>query len=303
MITTTILSSMTSLMNRKSYDYDSILVNVPFCSGIPKCLVQTCPNIDALPEEIGRIRTDMMEKNSGWSFELYDDAGIERYIEKNYGAVILDYFKRIDSAYGAAKADFFRYLRIYHDGGVYLDIKSAATIPLDDVLLETDSLVLSFWGSKNDGYRRVHYSALPKYMTEGEVAQWFVIASPGHPVMRQLIIEVLMRMDNYNPYSDGVGWTGTVCTTGPVVYSSIMYKFCVDGNRDIVRWVNVFDDFCFRYSIYDSVNSDSSFHAKMIKSDYRKGTTPVIKHRNPLIQAVNCFYLRLLAKYKKRHDS
>ena len=303
MVITELISRATSLLNREASDHNSFLANVPFVKGIPKTVVQTCPDKGALPKEIIQNRARMSELNPLWTFELYDDSDIEKYILCNYGTQVYNYYKRIDDSYGAAKADFFRYLKIYKDGGVYIDIKSSINLPLDDTIHEDDSLILSFWGCKADGYKRVHHAALPDYMKEGEVAQWYLIAAPGHPFIRALIMEVMRRMDRYNPYIDGVGWTGTVCTTGPAVYSSIMYKLARPQEcTSDYRWANIIDDFGFRYSIYDSIKNDSVFHAKAIKSDYRKGIKPVIRHRIKAMNAINCMYLKLINKQSSKNQ-
>ncbi len=36
--------------------------------------------------------------------------------------------------YGVVLADIFRYLVIYNEGGVYLDIKSTVNRPLDEII-------------------------------------------------------------------------------------------------------------------------------------------------------------------------
>ena len=63
-----------------------------------------------------------------------DDADINEYIGRAYGERLLGEFNRISPSYGATRADFFRYLLLYREGGVYLDIKSSMERPLDEVL-------------------------------------------------------------------------------------------------------------------------------------------------------------------------
>lgn len=302
MLLTRIISKLSDRFKSVPDSYDSLIPFFEYRVGIPKVVVQTCPDKDNLPSKILENIDTMVGINPGWDFQLFNDHDIDSFVKEVYGEQVLSYFRRIDDSYGAAKADLFRYLKLYADGGVYLDIKSSATIPLDSVLRPDDSLVLSYWGCQSDNYKRVFYSALPDFLTDGEIAQWYIIASPGHPLLRKVILEVLRRIDHYNPYEDGVGWTGTVCTTGPVVYSTVIASSLINNVSESAscRWVNIFDDFGFKYSVFDR-SSDSTFHAKAIKSDYRKGKRPVIKHNNRLIHEINCMYLMLMSKLSSKN--
>lgn len=274
-------------------DYEEILPLVEFSKGIPKKIYQTnhSKNLHTdLKNNIDKIKF----LNPNWEYFFYDDKDIETFIKDNYGDIIWSYFLRIDPSYGAAKADLFRYLLIYKFGGVYLDIKSSMTTPLDDVIRNDDTFILSYWdnlpGGKHFG---LGSQDLPEFshIPRGEIMQWFIIASPGHPGMRKVIINVLKQIDTYNPYILGVGWHGVLSTTGPIIYSVVLFE---DSHLrpDLYRWVELFDDFKFVYSIFDS--KISSKHTAILKSDYRKGIRPVISHQNRLIQRINILYLRCL---------
>ena len=102
-------------------------------AAIPRILHQTYHAAD-LPEPLRKNVEQLKQANPGWEYRFYDDAAIERFIAGTYGQRILGYYRRINPEYGAARADLFRYLLIYAVGGVYLDIKSRATQPLDVLL-------------------------------------------------------------------------------------------------------------------------------------------------------------------------
>ena len=235
--------------------------------------------------------------NPSWHYFLYDDADIESFIEKYYGDTILSFFNRISPEYGAAKADFFRYLVIYRLGGVYLDIKSSMDKPLSDILLDSDAYVLSYWdnlqGQGHEAYG--HYPFLPEYIERGEILQWYLIASPGHPLLRKVIATMLSHIDQYNPYVNGVGWTGTVTTTGPVMYTKVLYDALNDGplTDAPVRWVNIIGDCGFHYSIIEN-------HTILLSSDYRKNSAPLIRNKSAFLHFINTKYLSLLNNRARR---
>lgn len=252
----------------------------------------------ALAENISKIKA----LNPDWTYHLFDDNDIESFILENYGSHILAYYKRIGKGYGAAKADFFRYLVIYRHGGVYLDIKSTITKPLSEVIRANDRYLLSYWnnlpGQGHDGYG--HYPGLPDYIERGEIIQWYIAASAGHPLLRKVILTMLYNIDHYNPYVDGVGWTGTVVTTGPVMYTKVIWDALNnDPKLYPVRWLDIIEDAGFKYSIFESnqgTNPGNPNHTSFLSSDYRKNETPLITHNSCLVQTINVKYLKFLCK-------
>lgn len=297
MILTRVLSKLSQPHNR-NIDYAGALPCISLMDTIPHKIMQTCKSVEDLPESIIANINQIKELNAGWEYHLFDNEQVEHWIQQNYGDVILDYFNRITPSYGAAKADLFRYLYIYKEGGVYLDIKSSISKPLEESLEKNDSFIFSYWDNLEgeNHYKVGHYSNIFDQYPRGEIPQWFIISVAGHPIIREVIIQVLKNIDNYNPYINGIGWTGTVFTTGPVPYSLTIYKYYLNYPH---RLVNVFSEFGFIYSIFETTHSEKTYHATAIKSDYRKGTEPLVRHRNMLLHSFNKFYLSIL---NKRHN-
>ena len=164
-------------------------------------------------ENIRRIRLG----NPGWEYKFYDDQDVEVFIRKNYDARILKAYHRINPLYGATRADFFRYLLIYRRGGVYLDIKSGASRPLNEIVGQ-HQYVLSHWdnapGRVNEGWG-MHFTNFP----QGEFQQWHVAAVPGHPFLRAIIEMALSNIENYTVERFGVGFEGAMTVTGPLAYT------------------------------------------------------------------------------------
>ena len=310
MFITSIISWLSSSLKTHTLDYyDALLPEITCSGGIQHNIFQTNRSKNSVKEQIRLNIEKIKVLNPDWEYHLYDDADIESFIRDYYGEVLLSFYNRISPEYGAAKADFFRYLVIYMFGGVYLDIKSSLNKPLSEVFTESDAYVLSYWdnlpGQSHEGVG--HYSALPDYIKRGEIIQWYVAASAGHPLLRKIIATMLLNIDRYNPYINGIGWTGTVTTTGPVMYSKVIYD---ELNSDMaerypVRWTDIIVDCGFQYSILESQNKsdkkDSTpLHTSLLPTDYRKAKTPVIKNKSRLIQVVNELYLSFLnARHNK----
>ena len=190
------------------------------CStGIPRVIHQTYAS-KSLPPAFQENVNHLRRLNPGWEHRLYDDADIERFLRTAYGSGMLETYASIAPQYGAARADLFRYLVIYHSGGVYLDIKSSASRPFDDVLRPDDTFILAQWdnqpGEEHEGWGRHDY--LPGLPDGGEFIQWFIAAAPGHAMMRAVIERVLGIIASYDPLRHGVGQR-VVAVTGPIPYT------------------------------------------------------------------------------------
>jgi mannosyltransferase OCH1-like enzyme len=161
--------------------------------------------------------------NPAWQHTLYNKDGIEAFIIYHYGAEMLKRYNRIDPRYHAARSDLFRYLVVFAVGGVYLDVKSGAAIPLDDIVHPDDSFLLSKWrngkGEVHEGFGS--FGDVRRY-PGGELQQWHVIAAAGHPLLAAVIERVIVNIDDHRPWSFGDGRAGVLRTTGPIVYTHVI---------------------------------------------------------------------------------
>lgn len=273
--------------------YEALLPQVAFNpeQGISKCIHQTYHRKE-FPLDIANNISHLKNLNPDYDYHIWDDADIEIFIEQNYGNEVLRLYKKITPRYGAARADVFRYLLIYKLGGVYIDIKSTLERPLREVIHSQDTCLLSHWdnlpGQEHEGWTTQHpgLEASPR----GEYVQWYLAYSAGHPLLREIILEVLQRIDNYNPFVRSVGRGGVLSTTGPIPYSvAILRHF--EAYRSWIRVVEL-PDLGFVYSIYDR-QGDTHQHKKVMPSNYWRLTMPVVPSPNPIVQGVSRLFLRI----------
>ncbi|PSJ41720.1 glycosyltransferase family 32 protein [Allosphingosinicella deserti] len=192
---------------------------VPQGSGIPRILHQTYAR-KCLPPALQDNAESLQRRNPNWDYRLYDDADIDRFIAREYGSEMLGRYHLINPAYGAARADLFRYLLMYQVGGVYLDIKSTATTPLDEITTSGRKLLLAKWDNGTGGsHENWGLQRGLEHVGGGEFQQWHIIASPGHPLLRAVIDYVLGNIERYRPWRDGVGREAVFRLTGPVAYT------------------------------------------------------------------------------------
>lgn len=224
-----------------------------------------------LPAQIQENVAKIRRLNPDWSHRLYDLPAMVDFIRQHYDPRVLECFLRIDPAYGAARADLFRYLLLYKSGGVYLDIKSSMTRPLSEVLRPSDRYLLSNWRNQA-GEPFEGWGIYPELAASasGEFQQWHIVAAPGHPFLRAVIERVLRNIACYNPILDGTGWSGVLRATGPIAYTLAIAPQLA---RHRHRIVDSLHDLGFQYSIYPH----SSGHQALFSSHYANRTGPIVR--------------------------
>lgn len=285
-------------------DYDRLIPNFQMGEGIPKLIHQTYKTKNIDHAELRDNISSIQALNPQWKYHLWNDREIEDFIQRNYGSAVYNYYQRISPCYGAARADFFRYLLIYKCGGVYLDLKSYLTKPLDSVLLPDDKYLLAHW----DNMPRARYAdygrhqELDKILPRGEFQQWFIVSVPGHPFLREVIKRVMKQIDSYRPWREGIGFDGVLRTTGPIPYTEAIYsQLQEDTVRGLYRQVDRIEDLGFEYSIYD--RSGASTRHKGVVGPYYRNRSSVIVFSNRLVMALIEICFTLIWKLRAVLDS
>lgn len=169
---------------------------------IPKVIYQTFSS-SALPwltrQHVSRFR----KKNPGYRYEFYDDQRMVKFMQNHLDSESFELFRRIQI--GAIKADFFRYVILYHFGGVYLDIDSLITARLDTMIMADDNAIIS---KESNGLFYIQYA---------------LIFEAGHPFLQRTIEMLIDNLRNNRFPHDGHSMTG------PGVYTHAI-KSCLEEN-------------------------------------------------------------------------
>jgi mannosyltransferase OCH1-like enzyme len=261
---------------------------------IPKIIHQTFYD-RALPAELQKNVDKLKGLNPEWEYRFYDDTDIKNFIDSNYPPFVSNYFYRIDKAYGAARADLFRYLLMYKCGGVYLDIKSSLNKPFSKILKSDDRYLLSFWKNR-DGERFEGWGKHAELSDSenGEYQQWHIACAPGHPFLKAVIENVLSNIDKYNPALHGTGKYGVLRLTGPIAYTVAISRLT---SKCKCRIVDSQTDLGFEYSVYQSTSHTGIFkthYSALTDSIVRLGVTK--KNSALLIQGVQRLKRRITSK-------
>jgi mannosyltransferase OCH1-like enzyme len=98
---------------------------------IPKVLHQTWYTSQPHKELADRIEENK-KQNPDWQYKLWSDDDIIAWMKSKNLKKDLELFESI--AVGPAKADLFRMLILYYEGGFYMDLDNTLAMPLNDFL-------------------------------------------------------------------------------------------------------------------------------------------------------------------------
>lgn len=232
---------------------------------IPRVIHQTYKTND-LPTEISEVVQRLKDMNPTFEYKFYNDKDCVEFIRENYDEETLNLYLSINPNYGSAKSDFFRYLLMYKVGGVYLDIKSCTTKPLEEVLLPTDEYLLTHWEGLDWADELKYYF--------GEFQNWHIICKPNHPFLKR-VIEIVK--DNIKNYIGGSDKYSVLRVTGPIAYSKGIIELISQHKKNSVD--SPVREFLLENEIGLQYMSTTIHHHNLIDSSYSKKEPLILKDK------------------------
>ncbi len=150
---------------------------------IPRILHQTWRTRD-LPPAFVRFRAGWIAQHPEWEHRLYGDDEC-RAAADALGQPWAALYARLPTA--IQRADLFRYLIVYRDGGVYADLDMECHRPLDG-LLAGASCVLSIEAHLPERRRRALGYREPR-----QLANCVFAAAPGDPFVAAVLAHIVRR--------------------------------------------------------------------------------------------------------------
>ena len=199
-----------------------------------------------LPPRIAHTVRRFRKLNPEYSHHLYTDLDCSNFIREYYGGSDVEkaYF-RINPAYGAARADFWRYCVLNVHGGVYLDIDATCEVPLKTLIKSYDKAVLSHENNKiTDWATQLNMMSLDNFLesppintliySDNVLLQWLLIYSPNHPFLESVIENTTRAILDYEePHKQNraSGHVRTIALTGPLRYTDSVWKVLNSTNN------------------------------------------------------------------------
>ena len=141
---------------------------------IPKQIWQTYKTASLPVSAVPCVRS-WKRRNPTWSYRFFDDGELDGYVRANGTAEEYAAFRQLPL--GVMKADFWRYFVLLKEGGVYADIDTVASQPVEDWIGNGTALVTGVEDTRE------------------LFCQWAIAAPPGHPVLRHAIDLILERVN------------------------------------------------------------------------------------------------------------
>lgn len=194
----------------------------------PAFIWQTWKYTPASPEFDEKFRgpeASWTEKHPTFVHEVITDQVAGHLIRHLYGAVpaVLEAYQALPL--NILKADFFRYLILLARGGIYSDIDTSALKPATEWLPDTFKpnqvgLVIGIEADPDRPDWKSWYSRRIQF------CQWTIQSKPGHPVLREIIVNITestLKLKKAGKLH--IKPKNVVEFTGPAVWTDIIFEF------------------------------------------------------------------------------
>jgi len=196
---------------------------------IPKFIYQTWKTKE-LPLAAKVFTDKMKELNPEYKHIIFNDEEIDSFVKENYSKQVFDIYDSLQLR--VARADLWRYMFLYKNGGIYLDIDSSINRSLRELIVDSDRAIVT--REKNPGL----------------FVQWCLMFEANHPILEAVIKKALENV--YLQTSSSV-----VELTGPVVFSNVLKKhfadvdIYLDRDEDVNKITNIKGKNSVRFFGYD----------------------------------------------------
>lgn len=204
-----------------------------YVKSIPKVVHQIfLQGENEIPTCARQVIQENKSENSEYEFKLYDINDIETYLNNNTTDYIKNAYKLINPECKACIADFFRYVIIYREGGIYADVKVRFKTRLDDWINQTNKIKLSLWPWTNHSYLKKFYPKEYHIKSKNrEINQSMLIFPPKHEILENIIHEMitLINKKHNNPSEK----QNILTITGPHLFTKVIAPMLNENDFDL----------------------------------------------------------------------
>lgn len=184
------------------------------------------------------------EINPSWRYERITDANMNTYVSERFADTdpfLVDLFTGLTDP--ILRADLLRYLILLREGGLWADIDVLPRRPVPEWVSEQHrgkvNLVV---GIETDHHKEPVWSGLPYSVV---LAQFVVLAKPGHPALRVLVERVAASLRELLTRKQPRGvitFEDVMATTGPFMFTDVLFQYFknvtgVEYTGDEMNWL------------------------------------------------------------------
>ena len=224
---------------------------------IPKTIFFLCKDKNNISPELIENINFVKEQNPDYNLIIYDNKSFEYYYKKKDLNSFKNYYSKLNKNYGAMIADYMRYVLMYYEGGVYMDLKSRPKVPLNNFIdSKNNDMILFIWEQKGrDAFR--------------EYLNYFLISKKNNKFYKEIINQIHTNIDNYDPIRINLSHSrkNVLEFTGPRIFTEVfdyyLKKQNYTKNMDITIYNNEEKKKLIQYSFLGNYHN----HHKKIYKD------------------------------------
>lgn len=152
---------------------------------------------DKLPECVKDVMEENKKQNPEYTFKFYDYDAIKKYIYENTNERIINTFNLINPECYTCISDFFRYIIIYKEGGIYLDVKTKINKPLREWVTD-DKIHIGVWIWHDYNELDYYYDSNHKpKSSKRQMLQNAFMFPPRHSLLKNVIHDMCNQLNNH----------------------------------------------------------------------------------------------------------
>lgn len=163
-----------------------------------------------------------LEQSPDWKYHFYSDHVAAQFVQQHMPSEVYQAYQSLPAP--VLKADLFRYVVIFVQGGVYADTDVEPLLPLSTWPELQQADIKLVVGIEDD--RRVNPGAGTQL--DLQLVQWTFAAAPGHPAIKRAIDRIvettpdnLLTFRRTNVHLDDM----IIAWTGPTVFTEIVLDY------------------------------------------------------------------------------
>ena len=177
---------------------------------IPRKIHMTWKTSEVPSWALGNVDT-WKQLNPDYEWILHTDSEMDTYIRAQHPELVPVWDKLI----AIQKADFYRYIIVLDQGGVYADLDVTCIEPVDKWTAKAREfgtsvgLIVGFEAVVGQRELDLHYFA-----RKFQIAQWVFAGIAGHPVLQNVVDIIVAKLTPMTP--EEIASSSVIRTTGPV---------------------------------------------------------------------------------------
>lgn len=186
-----------------------------------------------IPNKYSPFVKSVEKFKSNWNYMFFTDADIELFMN-NYASEYKSVFDNFP--HKIQKIDFFRYLVIYHFGGLYLDLDILLQTPLDNLLKDPD--VCKFPIEINE----VQDTIITRNNFFSLIGNYAFYAPAKHPFIKKIIDNIVNERMSQSDIElaqktngDSKDHVYVYCTTGPIMVTQSYIDYQNKNNISLIK--------------------------------------------------------------------